>query len=148
MPTTAAAAGAPAVHVPVVDAECADKATDTAADTAAADTVVAWEQARRLRDVLAARTVAILSDVPADVCAMLGQAEGECLRFFALPDAVKRQCTATSIAAAATMASAGADAAKGNSGDSRVVSASHAEALAGGGYREHGPKWREQYHVR
>ena len=36
----------------------------------------------------------ILSDVPADVCAMLGQAEAECLRFFALPDAVKRRCTA------------------------------------------------------
>ena len=41
-----------------------------------------------------ALNLAILSDVPADVCAMLGQAEAECLRFFALPDAVKRRCTA------------------------------------------------------
>ena len=84
-----------------------------------------------------ALNLAILSDVPADVCAMLGQAEAECLRFFALPDAVKRECTAASIAAAATTVGAGADAAKGDSGDvrvvPRVVSASHAEALAGNG---------------
>ena len=84
-----------------------------------------------------ALNLAILSDVPADVCAMLGQAEAECLRFFALPDAVKRRCTAASIAAAATTVGAGADAAKGDSGDvrvvPRVVSASHAEALAGNG---------------
>ena len=135
-------AGMPTTAVHGVGAECADKATGTAAATSTAtDTAAAWEQARRLRDVLAARTVAILSDVPADVCAMLGQAEAECLRFFALPDAVKRRCTAASIAAAATTVGAGADAAKGDSGDvrvvPRVVSASHAEALAGGGYREH-----------
>eukprot|EP00937_MAST-01D_sp_MAST-1D-sp2_P003605 g3605.t1 len=131
LPTTAAAADV------AVYAGCGDQVTY--ADGAA------WEQARRVRDVLSARTVAILSEVPAEVCAMLAQAEGECLRFFALPGAVKRQCTAPSIAAAT--AGAGAGTAGGGSGDGRTVSGSHAEALAGGGYREHGPEWREQYHV-
>ena len=109
---------------------------------------VAQQQARRLRWVLENRSVAILSGVPPEAVALLGRAEAACVRFFASPDAVKERCVAANTAAAplGQLAAAGTDGAATPEQQPRP-SPALAEARAGGAYRAHGPKWREQYHI-
>jgi len=127
---------------------------------------VAQQQARWLRGVLEERSVAILSGVPPEAVALLGRAEAACVRFFASSDAVKERCVAANTApppppppglpaAAATGRGAAAPEQQQQQQQQQQPppprpprpSPALAEARAGGAYRAHGPKWREQYHI-
>ena len=78
---------------------------------------------------------------------MLGRAEAACVRFFAMADTTKRRCSTAHLHPPSVPPVETPEQQTLPQPQQPKPSLALAEARTGGGYRAHGPKWREQYHI-